>query len=36
VAYRDAHGAFRRVEELLLVQGMTPQVLAKIRPYVAL
>jgi competence protein ComEA len=34
VAYRSVHGAFRRVEELLLVEGMTPAILAQVRPYV--
>lgn len=36
VAYRTAHGAFRRVEELLLVPGMTPAILSQARPHLAL
>ena len=36
VAYRTTHGHFRRVEELLLVQGMTPKILEQVRPYLTL
>lgn len=36
VAYRTAHGGFRRVEELLLVPGMTPAILSQARPHLAL
>ncbi len=36
VAYRTAHGAFHRVEELLLVPGMTPAILSQIGPHLAL
>jgi len=34
VDYREQHGGFRRVEELLLIRGVTPAKLAQIRPYV--
>jgi competence protein ComEA len=36
VAYRTAHGGFRRVEELLLIPGMTPARLEQLRPYLTL
>ena len=36
IAYRTAHGPFHRPEELLLVKGMTPTILAQTRPYLIL
>jgi len=35
VAYRDEHGPFRRVEDLLAVQGVSESVLGRLRPYVS-
>ncbi len=34
LAYRDAHGGFSSVEELLEVAGIGPSVLEKITPYI--
>ncbi len=36
VAYRRAHGPFRRMEDLLQVSGIGPQNLEKIKPYLSL
>ncbi len=36
VAYRTVHGQFRRLEETLLVKGMTPAILEQARPYLSL
>lgn len=36
VRYRERHGPFRSVEELLEVKGIGPKKLARIRPYVRL
>lgn len=34
VAYREEHGPFKRVEDLMKVRGIGPVLLEKIRPYV--
>lgn len=34
VRYREKNGPFRRVEDLLILKGMSKQKLAKLRPYV--
>ncbi|HEY0433503.1 MAG TPA: helix-hairpin-helix domain-containing protein, partial [Chitinophagaceae bacterium] len=36
VSYRTEHGAFRSIDELKNVPAITPEVLAKLRPYLAL
>lgn len=33
VAYRQEHGAFRRVEDLLEVKGIGPKLLARLKPH---
>ena len=34
VRYREKNGPFRRVEDLLILKGMSKQKLQKLRPYV--
>lgn len=34
VAYRNEHGPFRRLEDLLAVTGISPAMLDRLRPYV--
>ncbi len=34
VRYREKNGPFRRVEELLIIRGMSKKKLARMRPYV--
>jgi competence protein ComEA len=34
VRYREKNGPFRRVEDLLILKGMSKQRLQKLRPYV--
>lgn len=34
VRYREKNGPFRRVEDLLIIKGMSRQRLQKLRPYV--
>jgi competence protein ComEA len=34
IAYRRAHGAFQKVDDLLAVKGIGPALLATLRPYV--
>ena len=36
IAYRQAHGGFRRLEDLINVKGIGEKLLAKIKPYVKL
>jgi len=36
IAYREAHGPFRKVEDLLAVKGIGPKILERIRPDVRL
>jgi competence protein ComEA len=33
VAYRKAHGGFQRVDDVLLIKGMTPAIFAQAQPY---
>ncbi|WP_315820453.1 helix-hairpin-helix domain-containing protein [Paraflavitalea speifideaquila] len=35
IQYRDQHGAFSTVDQLLQLQLVTPEILGKIRPYLA-
>ncbi|MCX7771803.1 MAG: helix-hairpin-helix domain-containing protein [Clostridia bacterium] len=36
VAYREAHGPFKRAEDLLNIKGIGPKTLEKLRPFIAL